>query len=372
MRRFCLVAVAVAVAAVVTDRSWAGEQEALADAAQRQALAAQVVRDWEAVQTRTVDGAWKEALRARIAEQYTLAELQAVSSGSLPQPSLPDDGVATSRLGDSQADLVYTPVAPCRIVDTRVAGGILTAGSTRDFWVTGTGFGSQGGTAGFCGVPFGPATAAMLNFVATSSAGPGNLQAWPYAGTVPTASTLNYGSVTGLASIANGLAIPICDPSVSTCTRDFTVKANNSNTHVVVDVVGYFSKSASNVVQASSALLTTFAAPYVDCITSAYDPAVDERVAVSSVSPIVGSASGTVIYAQNVYSTDGGTTWLAMSLEGQLMRITTVGGAWVPLPNISFMNLTAGNSYQFGIRYVRETGAATITDGRCELLVVPR
>jgi len=335
-------------------------------------MAAQIVQSWEAVQSRAVDGAWKDALQARIAEQFTLAELQAVSSGSLPQPSPPDDGATTSRLGDSQADLVYTPVAPCRIVDTRIAGGILNAAATRDFWVTGTGFASQGGAAGFCGVPFGPATAAMLNFVATSSAGPGNLQTWPYGGAIPTASRLNYGSVAGLASIANGLAIPICDPSVSTCTRDFTVRANNSNTHVVVDVVGYFSPSASNVVQASSALATTFAAAYIDCITAAYVPDVNERVAVSSVSPIVGSASGTVIYAQNVYSTDAGATWLTMSLEGQLMRITTVGGAWVPLPNISFMNLTAGNSYQFGIRYVRETGAATITDGRCELLVVPR
>lgn len=370
MRRICFVAFSVAT--VVAGRSWAGEQEAVADAAQRQALAAQIVQGWEAVQTRTVDVAWRDALQARIAEQFTLAELQAVSSGSLPQPSPPDDGATTSRLGDTQADLVYTPVAPCRIVDTRLAGGILAAGTSRNFWVTGIGFGSQGGAAGYCGVPFGPATAAMLNFVATSSAGPGNLQAWPFGGTIPTASTLNYGSVAGIASIANGLAIPICDPAVSTCTRDFTVQANNSNTHVVVDVVGYFSASASNVVSSASALATTFAAAYVDCITAAYVPDVNERVAVSSVSAIVGSASGTVIYPQNVYSTDAGATWLTMSLEGQLIRVSTVGSAWVAVPNIAYLNLTAGNSYQFGIRYVRETGAATITDGRCELLVAPR
>jgi hypothetical protein len=371
MRRIHVVALAFAVATVVGP-SWGLAQDAVDDSDQRQAVAAQVVQNWEAVQTRTVDGAWKAALQARIASDFTLAELQAVPNGALPREGAPADDVVTQRLGDTQADLVFTPVAPCRIVDTRNAGGILAAGATRDFWVTGTGFASQGGAAGYCGVPFGPATAAVINFVATSSAGPGNLQAWPYAGTVPTASTLNYGSVTGLVSIANGLAIPICDPSVSTCTRDFTVKANNSNTHVVADVVGYFSKSASNVVQASSALLTTFAAAYVDCITAAYVPPVAERVAASSVSSIVGSASGTTIYAQNVYSTDAGATWLTMSLEGQLMRVTTVGSAWVALPNVSYMNLTAGTSYQFGIRYVRETGAATITDGRCEILVAPR
>jgi hypothetical protein len=221
MRRIGLVAFAVA--AVVAGRSWAG-QDAVDDSAQRQTLAAQIVQSWEAVQTRTVDGAWKEALRARIAEQFTLAELQSVPNGSLPQASSPAEGAMTNRVGDSQADLVYTPVPPCRIVDTRNAGGIMAAGATRDFWVTGTGFGSQGGVTGDCLVPFGPATAAMLNIVATSSAGPGNLQAWPYAGTVPTASTLNYGSVSGLVSIANGIAVTLCDPSVS-CHRAAHVPA---------------------------------------------------------------------------------------------------------------------------------------------------
>lgn len=361
-----------AVALIVSARSWAGELEAVRDASRRQALAGQIVQSWEAVQSRAVDGPWKDALRARIAEQFTLAELQAVPSGLLPQPNPLADKTSVNRLGDSQADLVYTPIPPCRIVDTRVAGGVMSPGNSRDFAVTGTGFAFQGGVAGSCGVPFGPATAVMLNFVATSTAGPGHLQAWPYAGAVPVASILNYGAVTGLAAIANGLAIPICDPAATTCGWDFTAMSSVSATHLVVDVVGYFSKSASNVIQASSGLLTDFAATYVDCITTAYVPPVNERVAVSSVSSMVGSVSGTVIYAQNVYSTDAGTTWLTMSLESQLIRATTLGGYWVPLPNVSYLNLTAGTSYQFGIRYVRETGTATLTDGRCELMVVPR
>lgn len=372
MRRNFVGAFAVAVAVAAAGTAWASEQEAIREAAQRQALAAQVVQSWEAVQSRAVDVAWKDGLRARLAEQFTLAELQAVSTGSLPQARPPADGATANRLGDSQADLVYTPVAPCRVVDTRIAGGILAAGSTRDFWVTGVGFGSQGGGSGDCGVPFGPATVAMLNFSAASSAGSGHLQAFAYGGAVPAAATLSFGVVPGLAAISNGIAIPICDPATSTCNRDFTVRAGAAATHVVVDVVGYFSKSASDVIQGSSALLSDFAAPYVDCITGAYVPPVIERVAVSSVSSMVGSASGTVIYAQNVYSTDAGTTWLTMSLESQHMRATTVGGYWIPLPNVSFMNLAAGISYQFGIRYVRESGTATLTDGRCELMVVPR
>ena len=40
-------------------------------------------------------------------------------------------------LGDSSKDLVYTKVAPCRVADTRVAGGILGTGASRSFYVAG-------------------------------------------------------------------------------------------------------------------------------------------------------------------------------------------------------------------------------------------
>ena len=57
-------------------------------------------------------------------------------------------------LGDTGADLIYTPVAPCRIIDTRVsgAGGPIPGNGTRDFVVVGaTGFASQGGNPAGCG-----------------------------------------------------------------------------------------------------------------------------------------------------------------------------------------------------------------------------
>src|SRR5207247_9417884 len=74
------------------------------------------------------------------------------------QERKPDPG--PSVLGDSAADLVYTPVIPCRIIDTRLAGagGALAPGTPRDFHVSGTaGFESRGGKVGGCGVPAGAA-----------------------------------------------------------------------------------------------------------------------------------------------------------------------------------------------------------------------
>ena len=45
---------------------------------------------------------------------------------------------------------LYTPITPCRIVDTRKAGGAIGA-ETRTYYVAGTfGFAPAGGTSGGC------------------------------------------------------------------------------------------------------------------------------------------------------------------------------------------------------------------------------
>jgi hypothetical protein len=150
-----------------------------------------------------------------------------------------DGGLGLSSLGDSQADLVYTPVAPCRIIDTRIAGGAIASGTTRSFLVSGTDLSAQGGNAAGCNVPFGSATAAVINLVAVSPAGPGNLRITPFGTPMPQASIINYAAVPGLA-IANGPAVTMCNPSAVTCTQDVTIRADASATHLVADVQGYF------------------------------------------------------------------------------------------------------------------------------------
>ena len=153
---------------------------------------------------------------------------------------------APNAIGDSAADLVFTPLAPCRVIDTRSStAGIIVANTVREFFVAGDSavFPTQGGQTGGCGVPVG-ATAAMLNLVATGSTGMGNLRAKAWAsGTpvAPTASIISYGIVSGLYAVTNGLALPICDPAATTCTYDLRVWSFVNSTHFVADVVGYFS-----------------------------------------------------------------------------------------------------------------------------------
>jgi hypothetical protein len=137
------------------------------------------------------------------------------------------------------SDLAYTTLNPCRLIDTRLAGGPIAANTTRDFRVRGN-LASQGASASGCGIPD-DATGAMINFVAVTPAGPGNLLAWAYPiATVPLASTLNYGAVPGVVGTTNGIAVPICDRSQDTCTNDLRIRVNVSATDVVADVVGYF------------------------------------------------------------------------------------------------------------------------------------
>ena len=106
----------------------------------------------------------------------------------------------------------------------------------------GVGLQGQGGDPSGCGIPAGTATAAVLNFVAINPTGPGNLRAWAYAtppAAPPTASILNYSQVSGL-NIANGLIVPLCDVTTTSCPFDVRVQADVNGTHVLVDVVGYF------------------------------------------------------------------------------------------------------------------------------------
>jgi hypothetical protein len=186
----------------------------------------------------------------RIASRLDEAKLRSIAAGGgigdvetvLEETAL-RNAVAPA-LGDSLSDLVFVPLAPCRIIDTRVAGGALAQGEVRDFQVAGvTEFGPQGGTIGGCGVPAGSAEpsapAVVVNFVAVGPAGPGDLVAWAWGQPRPNASAINYSNVPGL-NIANGVVVPIAGTSL--VPADLQIKAESAGTHVVADVTGYFTR----------------------------------------------------------------------------------------------------------------------------------
>lgn len=132
------------------------------------------------------------------------------------------------------AGLVYTPITPCRIVDTRVTGGPFAAKETRTFQTNGAA--TQGG--GACTVYSGAIPAALsLNVTvdATTLGSPsqyGFLSLTPSPG--PGSSWLNF---FGGETVANaGVA------TINPVDGSFAIKTQNP-ANVVVDVFGYFSQA---------------------------------------------------------------------------------------------------------------------------------
>jgi hypothetical protein len=147
------------------------------------------------------------------------------------------EGPVPNSLGQNFQDLVYTPVTPCRIVDTRIAvGGALAAGVAGTFDVDSSNLADQGGSATGCGIPLAVAQAVTMTIVAVHPAGRGHLTAWGL-GPQPTTSVLNYAAND---VIANTAIIPVVPGGGD----DFAL-FSLATTHVVVDVLGYFAASSA-------------------------------------------------------------------------------------------------------------------------------
>jgi hypothetical protein len=144
-------------------------------------------------------------------------------------------GGNTKSLGALSNDLVYTPIAPCRIIDTRsTAAGAIAANSTRSFVaINASNFTSQGGSATNCGTLGLNATAVAVNVTAVTPTNAGYATAFPFGTPQPVAASVNYAAG---AIVNNALIVQIPNPLSS---FDFTIYTF-AQSHYVVDIVGYF------------------------------------------------------------------------------------------------------------------------------------
>jgi hypothetical protein len=173
----------------------------------------------------------------------------AVASGALAPPG--------KVLGDAAEDLVFVPVTPCRIIDTRVAGGVIAANTSRAFDVTQeaspiTSYAAQGGDASNCGIGnVGAFAAAVINFTVVTPSAAGYITAYPNLAAQPLAATVNYGT----GDIRGNLAIVKLDQSANA--NELAVYTF-AQTHLVADVTGYFiSPEATNLNCVSTSILTS-------------------------------------------------------------------------------------------------------------------
>jgi Regulator of Chromosome Condensation (RCC1) repeat protein len=128
-------------------------------------------------------------------------------------------------------ELVYTPVTPCRIVDTRLSGGAIPPGGIRSYNVWGD-VASQGGNSSGCPSPKGEPYTAHINVTVVPS-GNGNIVAYPFGSTAPLASLVNYRA--DAQNIANSGTVKTC----FNCGKDINIKSRVGTAHVIIDVLGY-------------------------------------------------------------------------------------------------------------------------------------
>lgn len=152
-------------------------------------------------------------------------------------------GMAPSREPDPSSSS-YVSITPCRLVDTRVAGGKFAANETRSYSVTGSTLSGQGGKT-TCGVPAG-AAAVSLSITATAETAPGFLVVYPGNSRKPGGRSVSFSEgvdVTGTAT--TGIA--------PTATSEFRINAS-APTQVMVDVTGYYTTQIHDIVLADGSL----------------------------------------------------------------------------------------------------------------------
>ena len=149
-------------------------------------------------------------------------------------------GNAFAQIGSIDADLVYTPVTPCRLFDTRPSQGgtgPIAAAGTKNFLIWGqSSYAAQGGKASDCGITAGSNTAAVaLNVTVVTPAAGGFVTAYPFGAALPTSATVNFQA----GDIARGnFTVAKINQAGS---FDLSV-FSTSLVDVVGDVVGYYSK----------------------------------------------------------------------------------------------------------------------------------
>lgn len=210
-------------------------------------------------QAKDLDGSWRVSLLSSLLNTPSMfLRSVAATAGTLDQVHAQ---VLTSRtkhestalaqdvLGDMNSSLVYTPVTPCRFIDSRVSGDPLTF-NPRAYLSSEDG-GDYGGTAGCKLGPTLGALAISANITVVSPAGgPGFLAVGPV-GSTQQASWLNWSETGPSVAIAN--AGIITTNQVGGDAYEFQMyvggNAHQNVAQVIVDFFGYFANAQSPSVQ---------------------------------------------------------------------------------------------------------------------------
>lgn len=150
--------------------------------------------------------------------------------------------LAGSYSAQAEEGLLYWPVTPCRIVDTRKAvnPGRIIPGQPKQYHVYGSGANAgritnQGGKPGGCASPQENPLAVHLNLISAKQSGNGNLVAYPAGEAIPNATLINYRQGVNISNAAIVKTCQSCSPESM-----IAVASGNAATHAIIDVMGYY------------------------------------------------------------------------------------------------------------------------------------
>jgi hypothetical protein len=166
-------------------------------------------------------------------------ELRAVSIDSLAAAALElrDEGSDPSVLGSTDRDLVYTPITPCRFIDTRNVGGKISGVRSFNLMTSGSTYGGSA-ACGLSSSPAAPAAIAMnVTVVDTAVSGaPGFLAVKP-AANAPLTSLLNWHEAGPAVQVANQAIVSTNQAPGSV--GSFVIETSGA-VEVIVDIFGAF------------------------------------------------------------------------------------------------------------------------------------
>lgn len=261
-RKSFLIGIACIAPVAVAGVSWWSSTittDGLAPESMRAELASDIVKTWSA-DGAARQGASPQAWSARMAptlRQVDMANLERAAGeptfegmqAALLGAPASKRANAPVKLGAAGSDLVYTPLTPCRIVDTRVVGGPIGNSGARSFIAySASGFASQGGDPSNCGIPQN-ASALQVKLTASRPVLDGYFTAYASDVARPLVSSLNY--LAGK-DTSNGEIVSLCRPGCATQFTLFTYAQSDA----VIDVVGYYMEPVASALDCTVAQQT--------------------------------------------------------------------------------------------------------------------
>jgi hypothetical protein len=203
-----------------------------------------------------------------------------------------------------------------------------------------------------CGVPD-TAVAISVNFTVTGFTGAGDLRVFPAGAPVPVASIINY----QLENVANATTVPL-GPSGGGH-NGIAVQCDGTGTDFLADVNGYYVPVASTGILLTQLLgnssIAAAANGYFNFPNNSvsnvdnYVPPVNARAFTFMRCAIAGTAAGQELsFRSAIRNPTGGTVTIGNAFY---LLPTTAGTEIVFNENNDFFDLTAGQSYDFGINF---------------------